>query len=82
MRRRLGDRPFRFHAMWLRHKDFSNWMKDNWNYASNLAEALNEFKLKLKAWNKNMLGNVFQRKKRNSLRLEGVKMALDNRVSW
>lgn len=44
-------------------------------------KALQEFKLKLNAGNKCTFGNVFQRKKRNTLCLEGVKKALDNRVS-
>lgn len=37
--KRLGDRPFRFHAMWLRHKDFIRWMKDNWSYALRLCRS-------------------------------------------
>lgn len=56
-------------------------MKDNWSFAGSLTEALKDFKLKLKAWNKSTFGNIFLRKKRNTLRLEKVKKALDKRVS-
>lgn len=51
---RLGDMPFRFHAMWLRHRDFPKWVKDNWSCNGSVTEALEEFKVKLKAWNTNM----------------------------
>lgn len=74
--RRLGDMPFRFHAMWLRHSDFILRMKDNWSCAGNLTKALKEFKLKLKAWKKSTFGNVFQRKRRNTLRRKEVRALL------
>lgn len=39
------------------------------------------FSLKLEAWNKDMFGNIFQRKKRNLLRLEGVQRSLERHVT-
>lgn len=79
--RRMDERPFRFEAMWLRHKGFANWMKKEWKKDERLMAALKEFKLKLEAWNRITFGNVFQRKKRNLLRLEGVQRSLEGRIS-
>lgn len=41
----------------------------------------NELKTELVAWNKDTFGKVFQRKKRNQLRLEDVQRALKKRVT-
>lgn len=56
-------------------------MRENWKCDTNLTATLNDFKLKLQAWRKDTFGNVFQRKKRNTLRLERVGMALERRVT-
>lgn len=45
---------------------------EQWKYEGNLTDALNDFRVKLEAWNRHTFGNVFQRKKRNMLRLERV----------
>lgn len=68
---RLGDMPFKFQAMWLRHRNFSSWMKEQWECDGDLTTTVKEFSIKA-AWNKDTYGNVFQRKKRNLFRLEGV----------
>lgn len=39
------------------------------------------FEEKLKAWNKHMIGNIFRRKRRIHLRLEGAKKELASRPS-
>lgn len=46
-----------------------------------MTAALAELRDKLKEWNKNTFGNVFRRKKRNSLRLAGVERALESRTT-
>lgn len=79
--RKLGERPFRFQAMWLRHKNFIRWMKEEWCFEGNLLAGLRDFRAKLESWNKNTFGNVFQRKRRNMLRLEGVQRSLERGVS-
>lgn len=69
--KRLGNRPFRFQAAWMLHHDFFKWMEREWNWEGNLTKSLKEFVMKLEAWNKDTFGNIFKRKKRNSLRLVG-----------
>lgn len=79
--KRLGERPFRFQSMWLRHKDFMGWMKNEWKFKGNFTTTLREFRSKLESWNKDTFGNVFQRNKRNMLRLEGVQRVLERGAS-
>lgn len=45
---RLGDRPFKFHAMWLRHKDFRRLIKEEWKWNDDLISTLKDFATKLK----------------------------------
>lgn len=59
---RLGDRPFRFLAPWLRHEEFDSWMKREWNWQGDLGSSLKELEAKLKAWNRDTFGNIFRRK--------------------
>lgn len=46
-----------------------------------MAESLGKFSEKPRAWNRDTFGNVFKRKKRLSLRLEGVQRALAEHTS-
>lgn len=77
----MGDRPFRFEAAWLLHDGFDDWMEQEWDGEGDLTTTLRNFATKLKAWNKATFGNIFQRKKRNSLRLGGVQRELSNMTS-
>lgn len=77
---RLGPRPFRFLAMLLSHKEFSRWFSEQWSCEEDLTKSLNDIKMKLQEWNKNTFGNVFKKKRRNALRLEGVQKALESKV--
>ncbi|KAK7255931.1 hypothetical protein RIF29_29359 [Crotalaria pallida] len=54
----VSSRPFCFQAMWLEHKDFNNFVKDNWCQNSLLVEAIDHFIPKLKEWNKVIFGNL------------------------
>ena len=61
-------KPFRFEKFWLLHPDFHQLAKDWWaqaeiNHGSNmykLQQRLKNFKVLLKQWNKNCLGDIFQ----------------------
>lgn len=44
-----------------------------------LTSSLKQFAVKLQAWNKHTFGNIFQKKRRLLLRLEGVQKALDSK---
>lgn len=69
---RMGERPFRFHATWLLHRDFSGVVERERKYDGNLPKTLRSFSEKLQAWNRQTFGNIFRKKWRNQLRLEGV----------
>lgn len=60
---RLGCRPFKFQAAWLRQKDFHKWMVREWEYEGDITKALKKFSMKLAAWSKDTFENIFQRKK-------------------
>ncbi|KAA3465047.1 tyrosine decarboxylase 1-like [Gossypium australe] len=45
-------RPFRFLAGWTKYNNFSNFVKDKWNYGGNMVESLNRFTSHAKEWNK------------------------------
>lgn len=77
----LGSRPFRFEAVWLLHRDFHGWLEREWEWEGCLNTALRKLAAKLDAWNRDTFGNIFRRKKRNILRLEGVQRALGKYVS-
>lgn len=46
-----------------------------------MGSSLKELEAKLKAWNRDTFGNIFRRKQRARLRLQGVKEAFGRQVS-
>lgn len=46
---RVGDRPFRFHASWILHRDFFGLLEREGRWARNLPHTLREFVMKLHA---------------------------------
>lgn len=56
-------------------------MKGEWKWNGSLNTTLKDFTTKLETWNKYTFGNVFQRKKRNLMRLEGVQRSLKSKLS-
>lgn len=63
------------------HEEFFEWMKQVRKDDGRLTDALKRFVMKLKAWNKTTFENIFQRKKRNEMRLTGMKRALDRKLT-
>lgn len=65
------NRPFRFENMWLSHPYFisniAKWWSEDLNIQGTrmflLQKILKHFKLRLKDWNKNEYGNIFEGKK-------------------
>lgn len=78
---KLGERPFRFHASWMLHKDFSSLVDKEWKWAGSLTQTLKEFQSKIQAWNQDTFENIFKRKKRNVMRHAGVQRALGRRIT-
>lgn len=73
-----GPRPFKFQAAWLWHAEFFVWMSREWEWEWEgcLTTSLRQFAVKLEAWMKSTFGHIFERKRRNLARLEGVQRAL------
>jgi len=75
-----GRKPFRFEAFWLTHPDISSlittWWKDSEDPGDHsmysFQQRLKLLKIKLKEWNKNHFGNIFQEKARLERRLEEI----------
>jgi hypothetical protein len=59
-----GDRPSRFEAAWVTHEKFGLFMQENWRKDSDLVLALEDMTCRLKAWNKDVFGNIFNLKKK------------------
>ena len=74
-----NDRPFQFEAAWLQHKEFAEFVNKSWETGSELPRALQNLTYRLKIWNKEVYGNIFQRKRRVLDRLGGVQKAIASR---
>lgn len=57
-------RPFRFEAAWLKHPSFKELLVASWDRRITTPEALNELRVKLKQWNKDVFGDVHKRKEK------------------
>lgn len=72
----LGQRPFKFQAAWLAHNEFVKIVQESWSPESTIQENLQQLSLSLQHWNKYTFGNIFQRKRRLTRRLEGIQTCL------
>ena len=70
------ERPFRFQMMWLLHPDFHRIVTEAWPNDAHLQMAILEFTRKARKWNFEVFGNLFGRKKRVLVRLQGTQKAL------
>ncbi|KAK4282627.1 hypothetical protein QN277_013982 [Acacia crassicarpa] len=68
-----SDRPFRFMATWLDHPGFGKLMDDNWHTDTEIKLMLAEFTPHLKKWNKDIYGNINNRKRQLSDRIANVR---------
>lgn len=79
--KRLGDRPFRFQAAWLTHRHFKQLVQSNWSHEGDFQQQLVEFAQRVKQWNKEVFGNITQRKNRLRARLAGVQRSLAQKTT-
>lgn len=70
-------RPFCFEVAWTTHDSFADLLKTGWRSSSNFITALDNLTLKLKDWNWEVFGSIFQRKNRVLARLGGVQKHLN-----
>ena len=76
------NRPFHFLATWLTHDHFSNFVKQVWNSKIHYNAATSQFVQEVQAWNRNVFGNIFQRKRRLMARINGIQATLESRNSY
>ena len=62
--------------MWLTHPGFPAIVDKAWDHAPSLAQAISSFTSYATAWNKEVFGNLFARKKKILARLIGVQKAI------
>jgi len=67
-----GNRPFRFEAAWITHKDFHRFLHEKWGRGSDLLHIISNLTPQLKDWNHETFGNIFRRKKEVLARLNGI----------
>ncbi|WRX27563.1 Reverse transcriptase domain - like 10 [Theobroma cacao] len=72
---------FQFQATWLSHSKFNDFVKQNWEFSSDIQGALKMFSDSACVWNKEVFGNIFSRKKRILARLGGIERELEYRQS-
>ncbi|KAL1357221.1 hypothetical protein HN51_009176 [Arachis hypogaea] len=65
-------RPFRFEFMWMQHEDFNSFIRENWQSDSPLNLNIQSFVTKIKKWNQQVFGHIFQQKKQILARLRGI----------
>ncbi|MBA0785623.1 hypothetical protein Gotri_027036 [Gossypium trilobum] len=74
-------RPFRFLAGWMKHGDFSNLVKEKWNFAGNTFDSLNNFTSFAKDWNRNIYGFLGTRKRNLMRSLNNIQKTLEHSSS-
>ena len=70
---------FHFMATWLTDSRFTDFTKTHWQNGVPYDRAVSEFIQQVQHWNKNIFGNIFQRKKILLARIGGVQIALERR---
>ncbi|KAG7591715.1 Zinc finger CCHC-type [Arabidopsis thaliana x Arabidopsis arenosa] len=62
VRRNPGKRPFRFEAAWLSHGGFKGLLDNSWKRDLSTPQALYGLQIILKKWNKEVFGDIQQKK--------------------
>ena len=59
-----ANRPFRLETIWFSDLLFPKIIQDSWNsHSEDAILALKDFTNKIRIWNRNVFGNIFQKKK-------------------
>lgn len=73
------DRPFRFQASWLTHKDFPQMVQKAWRNGHNLVPTcLSRVQRDAQEFNSKVFGNIFKRKRALESRLWGIQRTLEH----
>ncbi|XP_057442323.1 uncharacterized protein LOC130734042 [Lotus japonicus] len=75
-------RPFRFMAAWMEHENYRSLVSNAWNRGSdNVQSKLSSVQVDSIAFNKDVFGDIFRRKRRIEARLKGAQRELNVRVT-
>lgn len=77
MKKDPRKRPFRFEAAWLSHPGFRELLENSWNGELSTQQALQGLRDKLKKWNKEVFGNIQQRKDKLVQEIQAVQNLLE-----
>ncbi|CAN1186746.1 hypothetical protein LINPERHAP2_LOCUS38302 [Linum perenne] len=69
-----SSRPFRFNAAWLGHENFPSFLDHSWIRGRDFVSSLQVFKDRCVAWNDEVFGHIFKRKKRLEKRLRWLEL--------
>ena len=75
------SRPFRFLAPWLTHEQFNSFVQKAWDPQAHYSNAASHFVQAVQEWNREVFGNIFQRKRRLMARINGIQAALESYYS-
>ncbi|XP_074266591.1 uncharacterized protein LOC141589867 [Silene latifolia] len=70
------NRPFRFHACWMIHEKFKEFVDNSWPEEGSFPSRLNELSHKLQTWNSEVFGDIFKQKRTLMARIEGFQLDL------
>ncbi|KAG7579199.1 hypothetical protein ISN45_Aa03g033600 [Arabidopsis thaliana x Arabidopsis arenosa] len=70
-------RPFRFEAAWLSHGSFKELLESSWRRDMTTPEALEVLRVKLKVWNRDVFGNVHNKKENLLAEITSIHEELD-----
>ncbi|XP_061345139.1 uncharacterized protein LOC133290994 [Gastrolobium bilobum] len=73
-----SERPFRFMAAWMEHPDFERLMEDKWHSDMEINGMLSNFIPQLKRWNRDVYGNINNRKRNLVNRIVEVQRHREN----
>ncbi|CAA7030621.1 unnamed protein product [Microthlaspi erraticum] len=71
-------RPFRFEAAWLKHSGFKELLLNSWNGALATPNALEDLKVKLRKWNKEVFGDIQTRKEKLLTEIKAIQALLES----
>ncbi|KAG7537202.1 Reverse transcriptase domain [Arabidopsis suecica] len=70
-------RPFRFEAAWLQHEGFKELLTSSWNNRLTTPAALELLRVKLRKWNKEVFGDVKNKKEKLMKDIETIQNQLE-----
>lgn len=76
-RRSMCAKPFKIFKVWMNHSSLRDTVLAAWRQEATVGENLNKIASVLEVWNKEVFGNIFQRKRRLANRIRGVQRALE-----